>query len=71
MAVDRQRDRLERQGLVRPRRGKVIAGVCAGLARRFGLTPWGVRLIFVASLLLPGPQILVYAGLWALMPRGR
>ena len=69
MAVDRQRDRLERQGLVRPRRGRVIAGVCAGLARRFGFTPWGVRLVFVASLLLPGPQILVYAGLWALMPR--
>ena len=69
MAVDRQRDRLGRQGLVRPRRGKVIAGVCAGLARRFGFTPWGMRLVFVASLLLPGPQILIYAGLWALMPR--
>ena len=60
---------LARSGLTRPRRGKIIAGVCAGLARRFGFTPWGMRLVFVASLLLPGPQILIYAGLWALMPR--
>ena len=69
MAVDRSRERLGSQGLVRPRRGKVIAGVCAGLARRFGFTPSGVRLVFVASLLLPGPQVLVYLALWVLMPR--
>ena len=69
MAVDRSRERLGRQGLVRPRRGRVIAGVCAGLAQRYGFTPSGVRLVFLASLLLPGPQILIYLGLWVLMPR--
>jgi phage shock protein PspC (stress-responsive transcriptional regulator) len=69
MAVDRSRERLGQQGLVRPRRGRVLAGVCAGLARRFGFTPWGVRLVFLASLLLPGPQVLAYLALWALMPR--
>ena len=54
--------------LVRPRGGRRIAGVCAGLARRFGLRPWQVRLLFVLSLLLPGPQILLYMALWILIP---
>jgi phage shock protein PspC (stress-responsive transcriptional regulator) len=53
--------------LVRPR-DRVIAGVCAGLARRFGMSPNTVRLIFVLSCLLPGPQFLVYLALWVLVP---
>lgn len=52
---------------VRPRQ-RVIAGVCSGLARRFGTTPNTVRAIFVISCLLPGPQFIVYVVLWALMP---
>lgn len=55
--------------LTRPRRGKMIAGVCAGLARRFGMSATGVRALFVLSLLLPGPQILLYLALWIIMPR--
>ena len=59
-----------RQGLVRPRDGRVLAGVCAGLGRRFGLDPWPARLLFVLLLLvLPGSQFLVYPALWILMPR--
>jgi phage shock protein PspC (stress-responsive transcriptional regulator) len=54
--------------LTRPQRGKVVAGVCAGLARRFGMSPTAVRVLFVLSLLLPGPQILLYAALWIIMP---
>lgn len=46
----------------------MIAGVCAGLARRFGLSVGTVRLLFVLSLLLPGSQVLVYLILWLLMP---
>jgi phage shock protein C len=53
----------------RPRRRRVIAGVCAGIARRYGWSPWLVRLLFVASCLLPGPQILLYIALWILMPK--
>ncbi len=56
------------RSLVRPRRGRMIAGVCAGLARRFGVTPTTMRVIFVVSCLLPGPQFLVYAALWVLVP---
>ena len=54
--------------LVRPRRGRVIAGVCAALARRFDMKPWQVRLIFVLSCLLPGPQFLIYLALWIMLP---
>ncbi len=57
------------QGLVRPREGRLRAGVVAGLGRRFGLDPWPSRLLFVLILLLiPGSQILVYPILWILMP---
>jgi len=54
--------------LVRRRSGRVIAGVCAGLAQRFGIRPWQMRLIFVVSCLLPGPQILLYIALWIILP---
>ena len=55
--------------LVRPRHGKLIAGVCAGLARRFDVSPTLVRVLFVLSFFLPGPQILIYLVLWAIMPK--
>jgi phage shock protein PspC (stress-responsive transcriptional regulator) len=54
--------------LARPTRDRMIAGVCSGIARRFGLNPNVVRLIFVLSMLLPGPQILIYLGGWILIP---
>ncbi|MFC4555315.1 PspC domain-containing protein [Georgenia faecalis] len=57
-----------RQGLARPRQGRIFAGVCAGLARRFGWSPWLVRLLFVLSIVLPGTQAIVYVVLWILMP---
>jgi phage shock protein PspC (stress-responsive transcriptional regulator) len=59
----------ENQGLVRPREGRLLAGVVAGLGRRFGIDPWPARLLFVLILLLiPGSQILIYPILWILMP---
>ena len=54
--------------LVRPSSGRIIAGVCAALARRFGLNAWQVRVLFVLSCLLPGPQILIYLVLWIILP---
>ena len=54
--------------LYRPRQNRVIAGVCSGIARRFGIDPTIVRILFVASFLLPGPQILIYLAGWVLMP---
>lgn len=54
--------------LVRPRDNRMIAGVCAGLARRFGVSAGLVRLLFVLSLLLPGTQVIIYLALWIIMP---
>lgn len=56
--------------LVRPNE-RWIAGVCSGLARRFGVSPTTMRLIFVVSCLLPGPQFVVYIVLWVMMPSER
>ncbi|MET9875985.1 PspC domain-containing protein [Actinacidiphila glaucinigra] len=54
--------------LVRPRHGRMIAGVCAGLADRFGTSATTMRVIFLLSCLLPGPQFLLYLALWLLLP---
>jgi phage shock protein PspC (stress-responsive transcriptional regulator) len=60
---------LANRGLVRPQRGRVLGGVCAGLGQRFGIAPWTARLLFVLVLMvLPGSQILIYPLLWILMP---
>ena len=68
-ALETTRDNAGRRGLVRPRRGRIVAGVAAGLARRFGMSATAVRVLFVLSMLLPGPQILAYLVLWIIMPK--
>jgi phage shock protein C len=58
-----------RQGLIRPKQGRVIAGVCAGIGQRFGLSPWVTRILFIITLIvIPGSQIIIYPILWILMP---
>lgn len=54
--------------LSRPETGRMLGGVCAGLARRFGTSATTMRLLFVVSCLLPGPQIVAYILLWLLLP---
>ncbi len=67
--MEKIRTSLARQGLVRSADRAIIGGVCAGVGRRLGLTPWVTRLLFVVTLFaLPGSQILVYPLLWVLMP---
>lgn len=46
----------------------MIGGVCAGLAQRFGTSATTMRLIFLLSCLLPGPQFVLYIILWMLLP---
>jgi phage shock protein PspC (stress-responsive transcriptional regulator) len=41
----------------------------AGLARRFGVSSTTARVIFLLSMLLPGPQIVAYLILWVVMPK--
>ncbi|MDI3279693.1 PspC domain-containing protein, partial [Arthrobacter sp. AL08] len=52
----------------RPRRGKIIGGVCAALSARFGLPKFLVRLGFVIFGLL-GIGELVYIALWIMIPK--
>ena len=54
-------------GLVRPRQGRRIAGVCAALADRLGLSPGLLRLGFVVFGLV-GVGEFVYVALWILIP---
>ena len=55
--------------LTRPTNDALIAGVCAGLAHRFGTKPTTMRILFLLSCLLPGPQFLIYVVLWIMIPK--
>jgi phage shock protein PspC (stress-responsive transcriptional regulator) len=48
-----------------------VGGVAGGIAARFGLDPLLVRAIFLATLVLGGFGLVVYAIAWALLPEER
>ena len=53
----------------RSRHGKMIGGVCAGLAGQFGISVTAVRLAAILLTLLGfGWGIIVYVVLWVIMP---
>ena len=54
----------------RSRRGRMIAGVCAGLAEEFGVSVTALRLAAVVLTLLGGWGVIVYVVLWVIMPYG-
>jgi signal transduction histidine kinase len=54
--------------LRRARRGRVIAGVCAGLARHLGIDPLIVRLAFIAAAAAGGAGFVAYGVAWLLLP---
>ena len=67
--MDKVHDWFRREGFVRRREDRVLAGVVAGLGRRIGIDPWPARLLFLLLVLaLHGSLILVYVILWILMP---
>lgn len=55
--------------LRRSRRYRIIAGVCGGFGKFFGLSPWLFRIIFLI-LAMPGglPGVLPYILLWIIIP---
>jgi len=55
---------------IRPRQGRMIAGVCRGLADRFGLPIAAWRFAFLISLCLGLMGLIVYVALWIAMPNG-
>jgi phage shock protein C len=54
--------------LYRPRDGRVVAGVCAGLAAYFGIDPTLVRLAFALATVFGGIGILLYLCAWIVIP---
>lgn len=57
--------------LARPRQGRFLAGVCAGLARRFGMPVALVRIIAIIAMLFAGLPLWVYIVLWIVIPNER
>jgi phage shock protein C len=54
--------------LYRIRDGRIVAGVCAGLAAYFGVDPTLVRLAFVLLTFFGGLGVLLYLGAWMVIP---
>ncbi len=54
--------------LTRPRRGKILAGVCAALSERFGIPKLLVRIAFILFGLF-GIGEIAYIALWIIIPR--
>lgn len=61
---------LESPRLRRPERGRVIAGVCAGLSAQLQMPVSRVRVAMVLLALLGGFGVVLYAGLWIVAPVG-
>ena len=54
--------------LYRRREGRIIAGVCAGLADYFGVDPTVARLVFALLAVFGGSGILLYLLAWLVIP---
>jgi phage shock protein C len=57
--------------LSRPLDNRIIGGVCAAIARRFGWSVGLVRFLTVLSIFIPGPQVIAYLVLWIVIPNER
>lgn len=59
----------ETKVLVRSRKGRMVAGVCAGLADYFGMDVTLVRVIVaVVAVITGGVGVLAYLAAWAIIP---
>ena len=59
----------ETKVLVRSRKGRMVAGVCAGLADYFGMDVTLVRVIVaVIAVITGGVGVLAYLAAWAIIP---
>jgi len=58
--------------LSRSRHDRMVAGVCGGIARRFGWNSTLVRVLYVLASIVSAafPGLLVYLILWLLIPEG-
>lgn len=57
------------RGWCRVRRGKMLAGVCTGLAEQFGISVTALRLaVILLTILGAGWGAILYVVLWVIMP---
>jgi phage shock protein PspC (stress-responsive transcriptional regulator) len=54
--------------LCRPQYGRLVAGVCVGLADYFGIDPTLVRLAFALLTVFGGFGVLLYLCAWIVIP---
>ena len=55
--------------LIRPREGRLIAGVCAGIGDYFGIDANVIRIAFAAlTIFSAGVGALIYLVAWAVLP---
>ncbi len=55
----------------RPQHGRMLAGVCAGLAEQFAISVTVLRIAFVLGFFFSaGVVLLLYIALWVAMPSG-
>ena len=46
----------------------LVGGVLSGIGETYNINTTLLRVGFIASMLLPGPQLLAYAAAWLIMP---
>lgn len=54
--------------LLRPRSGRILAGVCAAIAIRLGWNVVLVRTLWILLSFIPGPLWVLYVVLWIVIP---
>jgi phage shock protein C len=59
---------MEDKQLRRSKTDKMIAGICGGLGKYFGLDPTILRLVFVLLMIFAGTGLLTYLIMWLVIP---
>jgi phage shock protein C len=66
-SLDGARAWFAQHGLTRPREGRILGGVTAGFARRYGVNVLVARVAAIVGVIVLTP--LLYIPLWVLMPK--
>ena len=62
-------NRAAQKSLLRPRTGKVIAGVCAAFGHYFDLDITVIRIIWLLAVIFAGTGFLAYIICWLVIPK--
>lgn len=57
-----------RRPLRRSSTNAMVGGVLSGIGETYNIDTTLLRVLFIVSMLLPGPQILAYLIAWVIMP---